>query len=209
MKKCVCGLLGLVLLMSLPAKAQEQEIQQLLLDVEKLAQFKQILKDLETGYQIIYKGYTTIKDLSEGNFNLHKTFLDGLLQISPAVRNYKRIADILSLQLQLVKEYKAALRRLRTSHQLTVDELNYIEHVYSSLFSASLQNLDALTTIITAGKLRMSDEERLSGIDQIHSEMLDKLTFLRHFNSQNNLLVLGRLKESKDIKTIKLLYGIQ
>ena len=45
--------------------AQSKEVQQLLLDIEKLAQFKQILTDLKKGYQIVSTGYSTIKNLSE------------------------------------------------------------------------------------------------------------------------------------------------
>lgn len=84
------------LLPSYKASAQTDEIAQLLLNVEKLAQFKQILSDMKKGYQILEGGYNTIKDISEGNFSLHKAFLDGLMQVSPTVRNYKRIADIIN-----------------------------------------------------------------------------------------------------------------
>src|SRR6218665_2577336 len=89
-------------------KAQSFEVQQLLLNVEKLAQFKQILADLKKGYEIVSKGYTTIRDISQGNFKLHDLFLDALLQVSPTVRKYKKITDIIVMQIQLVKEYKAA-----------------------------------------------------------------------------------------------------
>ncbi|MFK4985512.1 hypothetical protein ACI4B7_27170, partial [Klebsiella pneumoniae] len=78
--------------MSVQLNAQSDEVQQLLLNIEKLAQFKKILKNMKNGYQIIFKGYTAVKDISQGNFNLHKTFLDGLMQVSPAVKKYKRIA---------------------------------------------------------------------------------------------------------------------
>ena len=74
--------------MSFQLKAQSDEVQQLLLNIEKLAQFKKILKNMKNGYQIIFKGYTAVKDISQGNFNLHKTFLDGLMQVSPAVKKY-------------------------------------------------------------------------------------------------------------------------
>ena len=91
--------------------SQAQELQQLALDIEKLTQFKQILSDMKKGYAILLGGYNTIKDISQGNFNLHKDFLDGLLAISPAVAKYTKIADIISMQLQLVKGYKSAWSR--------------------------------------------------------------------------------------------------
>ena len=89
------ALLIAVVLISSQAFSQAQEAQQLLLNWEKLTQLKKILNDMYAGYKIVYKGYTTIKDISEGNFNLHKDFLDGLLQVSPTVRKYKRVSDII------------------------------------------------------------------------------------------------------------------
>ena len=85
---------------SLNLSAQSHEAQQLLLNWEKLTQFKKILQDMYDGYKIIHKGYTTIRDISSGNFNLHKGFLDALMEVSPVVKKYKRIADIISYQLQ-------------------------------------------------------------------------------------------------------------
>ena len=91
--------------------AQAQELEELALDLQKLNQLKSILNNLYKGYEILSKGYNAVKDLSEGNFSLHEVFLDGLMQVSPAVRKYKKVADIVTMQLQLVKEYKSAFSR--------------------------------------------------------------------------------------------------
>lgn len=189
------------------ACAQADELEQLILDLEKLAQFKQILTDLKKGYEVLFGGYTTIKNIAQGNYDLHKAFLDGLLKISPAVRNYKRVADIVSYQLQLVKEYKAAMKRFRASDLLNDDELEYIANVYSNLADQSRKNLDALAMVITAGKTRMSDDERIHAVEQIFRDMEDKLSFLRWFNNSGAVLLLQRAKETSDAKVMKKLYG--
>ena len=59
--------------------SQSAEAQQLLLNVEKLAQMKKILQQLYDGYKILHGGYTAIKNISEGNFSIHKVFLDPLI----------------------------------------------------------------------------------------------------------------------------------
>lgn len=191
---------------SVSAKAQVQELMQLALNIEKLMQFKQILSDLKKGYEILTGGYKTIKDISEGNFNLHKVFLDGLMEVSPAVKKYKRIADIIDYQLKLIKEYKSAFNRFKQSDQFRVDEIEYLSKVYGNLFDHSLKNLDDLFTVITYSKLRMNDEERLSAIDKIYEDMQDKLVFLRSFNSSTKVLALQRAKESADIKVLESLH---
>jgi DNA repair ATPase RecN len=191
---------------TIQTRAQATELAQLALNIEKLAQFKQILADLKKGYEILSGGYKTIKDLSEGNYNLHKVFLDGLLEVSPTVKKYKRVADIVDYQLQLVKEYKSAFSRFQKSGWFNVDELSYISDVYSNLFTLSLKNLDDLLTIITAKKLRMSDDERLSAIDKIFEDMQDKLVFLRSFNGSTSLLMGQRKKEAREVQGLQDYY---
>ncbi len=188
--------------------AQSAEAQQLILNVEKLAQLKKILSNMKKGYEIVSTGYNTIKDVSKGNFNLHDAFLSALLQVSPAVRKYKRIADIITCQTQIVKEYKAAFRRFNSSNLFNPSELNYMSNIYSNLFNKSLQNLNELTIVITAGKLRMSDDERIAAIDRVYTEITDKLVFLRSFNNETNVLAVQRGREMVDTKLSEKLNGL-
>lgn len=208
MKKTMIMLFSVLLGISIKLSAQAQEAEQLLLNIEKLAQLKQILSDMKKGYTIISTGYTAVKNISHGNFNLHKTFLDGLLAISPTVRNYQKVTDIIHYQVLLVKEYKYALQRFKQDGHFTPAEVDYLNRVYANLFNQSLKNLDALTTILTANKLRMADEERLRAIDQIFADMQDKLQFLRYFNNATILLAVQRAREQKDVHTMQKIYGI-
>lgn len=193
---------------SLKVSAQATEIQQLLFNVEKLAQLKQILTDMKKGYEIVSAGYNTIKNISQGNFDLHKTFLDDLLKVSPTVRNYKRVAEIIQSQVMLVKEYKNANIRFKQSGSFNADEIKYLGQVYANLFKQSLKNIDDLITVVTSGSLRMSDEERLKAIDTIYASMQDKLLFLRHFNNGTTILALQRAGEKKNLNAAKILYGL-
>jgi DNA repair ATPase RecN len=187
--------------------SQSQEAQQLLLDWEKLMQFKKILKDMYDGYRIINKGYTTIRDISSGNFNLHKDFLDALMDISPAVKNYKRIADIINYQLLIVKQYKAAFKQFKEDKNFTAQEIDYIGKVYTNLFNESVKNLDELAMVITAGKLRMSDDERMQAIDKIYASIEDQFSFLKDFNTSTSYLSLQRQSEQTEIEMSKRILG--
>jgi len=209
MKKIlIIGTVFILFLLPSKVTAQKQEIQQLILNIEKLAQFKQILKDMKKGYEILSGGYNTIKDLSEGNFSLHETFLDALMQVSPTVRNYKRIGDIVNYQVLLVKEHKSSFNRFRDSKNFNPEEIAYLERVYDNLFKQSLRNLDELTSVITANKMRMSDDERLASIDKIYADMQDKLLFLRNFNNTTYVLALQRAKERNDMQSMRSIYKL-
>ena len=192
-----------------PVSAQAAELQQLVLDIEKLSQLKKILTDMKTGYDIVSKGYGTVKDLTEGNFNLHEAFLNGLFIVNPRLRKYRRVADIIHYQEELLKEYKSAYREFKSSGRFTPEEITYLSDVYGNLFDRSLQNLDELTLVLTDSKLRMTDDERLTAIDRIYKEMQDKLSFLRSFNGRTRLLEKQRAKAHQQAGDLKQLYNLK
>ena len=194
-----------MLLLCAGAHAQTADLTQLILDIEKLTQLKGILTDMKTGYTIIDGGYNEVKSIADGNFNLHSTFLNALLLISPAVANYGRIADIILEQGYIVTEYNRYSAQFKQGH-FNVDELAYMANVYTTLLQQSLQNLSQLADILMAGKLRMSDDERLRAIDHIYADTDDKLMFLRHFDQQAAVLDLQRQKELNTLTTLQKLY---
>ena len=189
------------------AHAQSDEIEQLLLNVEKLTQFKQILSDMKKGYEVISVGYNSVKDISQGNFSLHKAFLDGLMEVSPTIKKYRKVAEIIAMEVRLVSEYKTAIKRFQRDDNFNPGELDYITGVYANLVKKSLENIDELTTVVTANQLRMSDDERLTAIDNIYKDMEIKVTFLNHFNNSTSALSLQRRNVKNDLKSVGNIYG--
>lgn len=189
-------------------KAQSFELQQLILDIQKLTQMKQILSDMKTGYDIVSKGYSTVRDIAKGNFNLHEAFLDGLWLVSPTVRKYWKIPIIINDEVAIVKSYQSAFKVYKQAGLFNADELLYISNVYSNLLNQSLKNISDLTTIITANSLRMSDADRLQAIDRIYADMQNKTAFLTSFNNNNSILGLQRAKEQNDTKAMQQIYGL-
>lgn len=183
-------------------------VQELALDYQKLAGMKSILKQMQQGYQLVNEGYHSVKNVAQGNFTLHEAFLDGLLLVSPAVRNYPRIRDIIHDQAALVGEYHTALTTFRGNRHFSGTDLDYITRVYNNLVSRSLQNLDELALVTTDNKLRMNDDERLRAIDRVYVAGHDQLTFLRSFDAHLSQLARDRAAATNDTKTIKENYGI-
>ncbi|PTS99875.1 hypothetical protein DBR11_11420 [Pedobacter sp. HMWF019] len=212
MKKILIILFPLFIAQGVWTKAKADSIAELLiqlgLNVDKWIQLKGVLSDMKAGYKIVSKGYGTVKDLSEGNFNIHKVFLDALMQVSPTVAKYPKIPKIVEYQIHLVKEYKAAFNRFKRQGNFSAQELKYVSGVYENLFNQSLENLDELISVTTAGKMRMSDDERLRAIDRIYVDMEDKVSFLHSFNDDTALLSLQREKKKFEINSSRRLQGI-
>ncbi|MBB6324486.1 DNA repair ATPase RecN [Algoriphagus iocasae] len=192
-------LLSLGLCLPGSSSAQQYEATQLMLNYEKLVQLKKILDNMYQGYTILSNGYNRVKNIAEGNFRLHEAFLDGLLQVSPEVRSYYRVAEIIRYQQYIINEYRATYNQVRASGDFSGEELDVLEERYSGFFKASLRNLDELAMILTAGELRMSDFERLEAIDRLHDEISGLLISLRSLNTEIGTLQRQRqrLKDEK------------
>ena len=76
------------------------------------------------------------------------------------------------------------------------------------LRAESLDDLQNLLNILTAGQMRMSDDQRIHGIDKIYDHVKDKLNFLRNFNSSALVLTMQRSADNNDAQSIQKLYGL-
>lgn len=202
--------LGLAAGLPLSSRAQSLSdvIRQLVLDYQKLAGLKNILGQMHTGYTVLSKGYGAVKDVAQGNFSLHEAFLDGLYLVSPAVRKYPRVTDIINDQAALISEYKSVSGTFNRDQHFSPDELAYMMNIYNSLLSQSLKNLDDLSMIVTDSKLRMSDAERLAAIDRIYLESHSQLTYLCKFNDQAARVTWQRAQGTADKRGVKSMYGL-
>lgn len=196
------------LLHPFPGKSQTHDATQLILNYEKLMQMKEILEHMYKGYVVLEKGYSRIKGIAEGNFKLHEAFLNELLKVSPEVRKYYRVAEIVQYQQRILREYKSTYTKIKDGDSFSAAELAFLVEMYEGLFKASLRNLEELVLILTAGELRMSDFERLEAIDRLHGEMSGLLVSLRQMNNEINTLGNQRNRMRNDRESILELNGM-
>lgn len=189
------------------AQGVDQLIEQLVLDIQKLSQLKTILQDMKDGYQELDKGYSHIRDIVTGNFNLHKDFLDRLLAVSSTVRGYYKVPAVIDKERSIVAETQAAARRWAVSGWFTTSELGYLQRTYALAVDKASGCLDRLTMVTTADELRMSDADRMEAIDRIHADVSGQLEGLRRFNDAVAVQAMQRAKENGSVWMLKKLYG--
>jgi hypothetical protein len=199
----------ITLYFSITGGAQTQSLQQLQLDIEKLAQLKMMLSNMYSGYNMLISSYNNIKDQSLANFNLHKNFLDGLLTISPAVRNDPAINEIFSIQAQIISAYNDTYQKINRTGVFNAGELDYFNKGYAKINKQTDQNLADLQLLIAPDKLQMNEAERLSAIQRIHTDMETQLSAIRSFTKKVNTLSAMRLQMKKENETIRNSFGIQ
>jgi hypothetical protein len=202
------GLLLVLPASGLMAQSVADVIEQLVLDVEKLTQLKQILSQMYQEYTMLQQDYERIKGLSQGTFSLHKTFLDGLLVVSPAVRYYGKVGGVISKEASLLREYQAALGYFQNSKLFTPAELDGFSMNYGTFLQRGQRDIDELTMVTTDGELRMSDAERLAAVDRIDADITRQLNQSHSFNNSVAIAAAQRASARSEIGTLRGLYGI-
>ncbi|MES2006369.1 MAG: TerB family tellurite resistance protein [Bacteroidota bacterium] len=203
MKTIILLLCGFVF--CLRVSAQAQELQQLKLDLEKLAQFKLMLSQAKSGYQALTNGYNNVLDIGKANFNLHQQFLDQLLQVNPEVKNNPVVQRVLSSKQQFVTDFKNLISRMQSSGVFNLTELSEISQSVATIGEVVNADNELLLSVLTPGKFRMSDAERSSIINQVDHSVQKQVGRLKALTDEYNKLMVLRLQQKRDVNAVKRL----
>jgi len=161
------------------------------------------------GYKIADKGLTVIGNIKDGEFNLHRDFFGSLEAVSPSVRNYTKVADIIAMQAEIITGYRKDVKVLQGSGMFSPEELRYITDVYGRLLEGCTEVVDELTMLTTNSSLKMTDDERLQRIEKLYEEMRDNRAFLGLFGGQAKTLAANRQQELIETASLKEWNGIE
>lgn len=207
MKTILCLVVTVIICVRLAAQAQE--LQQLKLNLEKLAQFKMMLGEMKKGYQTMQNGYNSVRDATRGNYDIHKTYLDGLFNVSAVVKNTPAIQSLFSNQRVVLSEYRKALQQFRSTALFNPAELAEMDATYSMVIKNISANLDHVMLVLTPGRLRMSDGERIAAIEQIVGDSEKQRDVLRKLTKENSAIAVLRAQQKKDMQALRKLSGLK
>ncbi|WP_256006791.1 hypothetical protein [Pedobacter deserti] len=167
--------------------------------VEQIAALQMYLGYAKKGYEIAGQGWSAVRRITEGEFKLHELFIFGLSAVSPSVRNDSRIAEIITLQVSVLKSFSGLVDR----DGFTGDQLAYVLEVKAGVLEECLNDLSELFLAVTAGKAEMSDDERLARIGAVHEAMLEKSAFCQDFVSGARMLLNQQRLESHMLEKLR------
>jgi hypothetical protein len=170
---------------------------------QQIAYLQLYIGYLQKGFQIAQSGLSEISAIKKGEFNLHQRFFSSLATVNPQISRYARVADIISMQLSIISNFKQALQPARF---YSSPEISYLQSVYSNLVSECSKNLTELIAIITDGTLTLHDDERIRRIDNIYAETKDQYAFSQSFTGEASLLSAQRADELNEIEFLNQLY---
>jgi len=168
--------------------------------IQQIAALQVYLGYAKKGYEIAGTGLSTIRDITSGEFKLHDLFITGLKKVSPAIRNDIRIAEIIAMQLAILKTFNGLAAGFNGEH------LEYIRDVKAGIIADCLNDLEELYLLITSGKAEMSDDERIERLNRIYADMQDKSAFAQDFYNKADLFLRTREAEQRSTDQLRRYY---
>jgi uncharacterized protein YutD len=176
---------------------------------QQIALNEVLINYLKKAMSIAKFGLTTIEDIKNGEFSLHRIFFDKLKSVNPKIKNLAKVADIITLQVQIIKNYQSSYKQIKATNQFSNTEIKYIYSVFSKLLDDTGNNLEELYKVLAADQYQMSDDERIKRIDDLYLEMQSSYVFTQHFSKETLVMAMQRMKEGKEVKQTREWYGIK
>jgi len=168
--------------------------------LQQIAAYNALHAELNQGYKVMKHGLGGIRDINTAELNAHTVYYTSLKTPSASVKNNNQVKDILNEQTYINSEFSQVFTGL------TIDELNYVQSVKTQVFADCNKELSDLQNLLTAGKLQLSDDERLKRLNAIHASMLDKYEFSQSFAGSLKVLAIHRQQNQHDAQTLNSLY---
>lgn len=203
-------LMTIVVTMSFSCLAQtwdewtQQKKTQIKYLLQQIAAKKVYIEYLQKGYSIANKGLTAIRNIKDGDFNLHSDFFGALKTVNSKIKNSGKVAAIIAFQIRILKESKQSLERIKAMNQFTPGELDYCSDVFDNLLEDCLKNIDELFLVISSA-LGMTDDERMKRIDKLYTDMQGKYGFCSSYSNEMGILAVQRMSEQSEINKAKLI----
>lgn len=174
--------------------------------IKQIALLHLYLGYVKKGYEIANKGLTTIHNIKNGDFNLHRDFFGSLKNVNPHIANSAKVADIIAFQVYIVRDIRNVNIFCKNNGHFTPEEIRYVAAVYSNMLFLTDASISELLMIIRSNETEMKDDERLKRIDLLYEDMLDKHAFVQSFDYDVRLIAKEREREQRSIEIFRKQY---
>lgn len=147
------------------------------------------------------------KVFSEKNMLMAKNWYDGLLSVSSAVRDYRRVRNIFEKQTRIITTYSQAIETFRKSPVVTPGQLSTMTTVYGKMLLESANTISDLSTVISPAVFKMTDAERLRFIDQLDAKITKQYELVDYYTRRNMYCLRLAQQKQQDEKSVLALMG--
>lgn len=169
---------------------------------QQIAALQAYRSSLEQGYGLLKGEWNAIGNFKNGEFGLHTDYYHSLSAVNPVVKSSVDITTLQAEQQSMISQFNA----INDLSGLTAEEQSYTSSVRQNMINQCDNDLDDLQTVLTAGQLEMSDDERIKRIKQITAAIKDKYVFTCTFASQVKILAIQRKQSIQINQTLRGYY---
>lgn len=159
------------------------------------------------GYRIMEKGWNTVHDWKNGEFNLHVTYIHSLKKVNPKVKG-QRVDAIRELAEKILAGCTSLRPDAIQSKMLTGEEISYLKSMLDGFIRETSENMEELNLVITDGKLAMTDDERMNQVDRLFDRMVKALQEFKTLDSHTRRIIAGRKEIKRHNKELKQWLGV-
>ncbi len=175
--------------------------------LQQIAALRGYIATAREGYQIVEQGLTTIRDIRNGEFQLHRAFFDSLSAVNPVVKMMPEVSEIINTPKALIDQLSKAMTRW-SRPWLSKGEMTGNREIYQNFIALGLKNTGLLQKLISDGALKMTDGERISQIEALAERVRALDRSAQSFITFTDRLITQRKQEHRDVEKVKYLYGL-
>lgn len=147
-----------------------------------------------------------VKGVIDQTQQLHDQWYSSLLQISPGVRTYRRVQEIYDHQTGMIGLYSSILPELRTKG-LSTAQLSGATTIYQGILNENIGLLSELVGVLSAGKAKMTDPERIEFINNIADKIGSQHDLMNYYTSKCRAIARMQAQTTQDRASVLSLMG--
>ena len=201
MKKLIFSLMALTLAL---AASHEARAQWAVIDPTNLVQ--NILTVTKTGATAtnVVKSFQEMQKI----YNQGKDYYDKLKGVHNLIKDARKVSETVAMVSEISRIYSTGFNKMLSDPNFTLDELESIAGGYAILLQQSGYLLAETKMLVSSSNgLSMTDAERMTLIDGIHSKMRDYRNLTRYFSDKVISVSFLRSRDKSDLARVRSLYG--
>lgn len=147
-----------------------------------------------------------IKGVIDKTQQLHDQWYSNLLQISAGVRTYRRVQEIYEHQTAMIGQYASIMPELRNKG-LSVSQLSGATSTYANMLNENIGLLGELVNVLSAGKAKMTDPERIEFINNIADKVQGQHDLMNYYTSKCRAVARLQTQIAQDQASVLSLMG--
>lgn len=137
-----------------------------------------------------------------------KEYYDKLEAVHSIIKDARKVKETVAMVSEISQIYSTNFNKMLSDKNFTVAELEAISNGYTILLKQSGNLISDIKELVSGSNgLSMTDAERMTLIDNIHTKMVEYRNLTRYFSKKSISVSFIRSQEKGDMERVRALYG--